>query len=110
MNYRYAKIITVFSKQHHWEGIYRIAADYGIVAEGNYEAFERIINRMHIDNLPSPVTSQVLRRLDVGVYAKHFCEWTAEGLNEKQRLVYEDIKSCADAFKQIVENELKENL
>ena len=97
---------SIFTKQRHWESIYRIAADYGFVKEGDYAAFKRYINMMELPYIPHDFTETVLARLDSGVYQRPLAVWSDEGLDARKRLVYNDIKACAEAFETIVKGNI----
>jgi type I restriction enzyme R subunit len=103
INYGYTKKNAVFTKQRHWEAVYRIAADLGFVIDFDYQYFKKIIDGMNIANLPSLLTRYLLDKLNNGVYAKSFSEWTSSGLTDKKLQEYEDMKRCAEIFKRIVE-------
>ena len=92
------------SKQRHWIAIYRIAADKGLIIEGDFAYFKRIIDDMQISNLPVPLKIESLQSSIKDVYAKDFEDWTSDGLSGRKLAEYEDIKKCADAFAGIVEN------
>ena len=107
VNYGYSKKNSVFCKQRHWEAVYRIAADYGFVIDGDYDYFKKIIDEMHIANLPYALSTEILRNSNKGVYARHISDWSNEGLEGKALTEYTDIKKCADAFEVIVKEEIK---
>ena len=92
------------SKQRHWIAIYRIAADKGLIIEGDFAYFKRIIDDMQISNLPVPLKIESLQSSIKDVYAKDFEDWTSDGLSGRKLAEYEDIRKCADAFAGIVEN------
>ena len=107
VNYGYSKKNSVFCKQRHWEAVYRIAADYGFVIDGDYDYFKKIIDEMHIANLPYALSTEILRNSNKGVYAKHIRDWSNEGLEGKTLTEYTDIKKCVDVFEVIVKEEIK---
>lgn len=106
VNYGYSKKNSVFCKQRHWEAVYRIAADYGFVIDGDYDYFKKIIDEMHIANLPYALTTAILRNSNKGVYARDIRDWNSEGLEGKALAEYTDIKKCADAFEVIVKEKI----
>lgn len=103
---------SAFSKQRHWEAIYRIAIDKGFIIDGDYTYFKRIIDEMQLSNIPVPFNMDLLERLNQGIYAKNIGDWSPEGLDGKKFQEYKDIKSCADAFSKIVDENIqqKDNL
>jgi type I restriction enzyme R subunit len=103
---QYGKKNPLFSKARHWEAIYRIAADKGFIIDGDYGYFKNVIDRMNL-SLPVAVSSSLIERLNKGVYAQDFADWTNEGLTERGCKEYEDIKQSAEAFLKIVEERLK---
>ena len=107
INYGYNRKNAVFSKQRHWEAIYRIAVDYGFAIDGEYGYFKKKIDEMELHNLPYALSSNFLANNNVGIYAKDIKEWTGEGMEGRKLAEYKDIKKCADAFEVIVENEIK---
>ena len=102
LNYGYNKKNGVFTKQRHWEAVYRIAADYGFVIDGDYDYFKRVIDDMDIQNLPYALTKNFLKNNNIGIYAQNIRDWTSEGLEDKAFAEYEDIKKCAEVFEKIV--------
>jgi len=106
INYSYIKEKSVFTRQRHWEAIYRIAADLGFVIDGDYSYFNRIIGEMKFENLPATLSRNLIEKTNKGVYASSLENWTSEGLTGNQLKEYEDIRHCAKVFKTIV----KENL
>ncbi|MCI1647512.1 MAG: type I restriction endonuclease [Bacteroides sp.] len=110
INYGYTKKTSVFTKQRHWESIYRIAADYGFVIDGDYAYFKSIIDRMKLDNLPALLNRDFLDKYNNGIYAKNFEDWTNEGLTDRKLKEYEDIKHCAEVFKGIVDENIPQKL
>ncbi|WP_276858618.1 hypothetical protein [Bacteroides fluxus] len=103
---------SAFSKQRHWEAIYRIAADKGFIIDGDYAYFKSIIDGMQLSNIPVPFNTDLLERLNQGIYAKNIRDWSSEGLCGKKLQEYKDIKNCADAFNRVVDEttQQKENL
>lgn len=93
---------SAFTKQHHWEAIYRIAADKGFIIDGDYTYFKRIIDDMQITNLPTSLTVHMLEHLNQGIYAENIEDWSSENLVGKQLQKYNDIKQCADAFSKVI--------
>ncbi len=102
LNYGYGKKNGVFTKQRHWEAVYRIAVDYGFVIDGDYDYFKRMIDDMGIQNLPYALTKNFLKNNNTGIYAQNIRDWTSEGLAGKALAEYEDIKKCAKVFEKIV--------
>lgn len=90
------------AKQRNWEAVYRIAADYGFVINGDYQDFISVIRRMNITRIPSRIDSDILARLNTGIFAKDFSEWTSDGLTDRKLAEYEDIHACANRFRLIV--------
>lgn len=97
---------SVFTKQRHWESIYRIAADFGFVIDGDYAYFKSIIDKMQLNNLPAALTHEFLDRANTGIYAHNHDDWTNVGLTGRHLRDFEDIKHCAEAFKKIVEENI----
>lgn len=93
-------------KQRNWEAIYRIAADYGFTIDGDYKDFITVVKRMNITAIPSRINSDILSRLNTGVYAKDFREWSSEGLRGRKLTEYQDIQACAERFRDIVKQNL----
>ena len=93
---------SIFSKQRHWEAIYRIAVDYGLVIDGDYNYFKNFIDKMNLKYIPAPLTESVIERLNQGVYANHFEEWSETNIDAKQLKEFNDIRACAEAFERIV--------
>lgn len=89
-------------KQRNWEAIYRIAADYGFTIDGDYPDFITVVKRMNITAIPSRINSDILSRLNTGVYAKDFREWSSEGLTGRKLAEYQDIYACAERFRDIL--------
>lgn len=97
---------STFSKQRHWESIYRIAADFGFVIDGDYAYFKNIIDKMQLNNLPAALTYEFLDKANTGIYAHNYGEWSSVGLIGRKFQEFEDIKHCAEAFKKIVEENI----
>lgn len=103
----YNPAASVFSKQRHWEAIYRIAADYGFVIDGDYNQFKRFIDTMQLSYMPATLNENVIERLNQGVFANHIDDWSSEGLTGRQLTAYNDIKAVADKFRTIVDSIIK---
>ena len=99
---------SVFSKQRHWEAIYRIAADYGFIIDGDYNQFKRFIEAMQLSYVPATINEDVLERLNKGVYAGHIDDWSANGLTGRELSAYNDIKTVADKFREIVNSVIEQ--
>lgn len=97
---------STFSKQRHWESIYRIAEDFGFVIDGDYAYFKSIIDKMQLNNLPVALTHEFLDKANTGIYAHNYDEWSSAGLTGRKFQEFEDIKHCAEAFKKIVEENI----
>lgn len=108
MGYGFNSRLSTFSKQRHWEAIYRIAVDYGFMIDGDYGYFKKVIDGMQITNLPYEVTTALLQRLNQGVYAQDIKDWTNEGLAGRALKEYEDIRKCAKAFEGLVVAKINE--
>ncbi len=61
---------------------------------------------MNITEIPSRINSDILSRLNTGVYAKDFGEWSSEGLTGRKLIEYQDIYACAERFRDIVKQNL----
>lgn len=107
LNYGYNKKNAVFTKQRHWEAVYRVAADYGFVIDGDYDYFKRVIDDMYIQNLPCALTKNFLDNNNTGIYVQNMKDWTSEGLAGKALAEYEDIKKSAKVFENIVVHRIK---
>jgi type I restriction enzyme R subunit len=107
INYSYTKKKSVFTKPRHWEAIYRIAADLGFVIDGDYSYFNRIIGEMKLENLPAALSRDLIEKNNKGIYASSFEDWTSEGLVGNQLKEYEDIRHCAEVFKNIMTEKIK---
>ena len=107
VNYGYNKKGAVFCKQRHWVAVYRIAADYGFVIDGDYDYFKKVIDEMHIANLPYELSAAALQNSNNGVYAQHISDWNDEGLEGKALTEYVDIRRCAQVFEKIVTEQIK---
>ena len=108
VNYSYSRKGSVFTKLRHWEAVYRIAADYGFVIDGDYAYFKRVIDNMHINHLPHELPANYLANSNTGIYANDIRDWNSEGLEGRALKEYEDIKKCADVFQVIVERAIEE--
>ena len=77
-----------------------------------YYYFKSIIDGMQLSNIPVPFNTDLLERLNQGIYAKNIRDWSSEGLDGKKLQEYKDIKNCADAFNRVVDEttQQKENL
>lgn len=99
-----------FNKKRYWESIYRIAADFCFVTiDGDYSLFKRQIDSMGINDLPYKLDVKYLEDHNKGVYAKHFDDWTSEGLIGGKLMEYNDIKQFADGFREIVTSKIEEH-
>ena len=107
INYSYTKKKSVFTKPRHWEAIYRIAADLGFVIDGDYSYFNRIIGEIKLENLPAALSRDLIEKNNKGIYASSFEDWTSEGLVGNQLKEYEDIRHCAEVFKNIMTEKIK---
>ncbi len=107
VNHGYNKKNSIFCKQRHWEAVYRIAADYGFVIDGDYDYFKKVVDGMNIANLPYAFTVGTIRNANKGVYAQPFQDWSSDGLEGRQLAEYTDIKNCADTFEAIVKNQIE---
>lgn len=93
---------TPFTKARHWVAVYRIAADYGFVIDGDFERFKDFIDNMNFHEIPVMLNTIALERECQGVYAKHIDDWSGEGLTGRDLNKYVDIQRCAQAFMVIV--------
>lgn len=93
-----------FSKQRHWVSVYRVAADYGFVIEGDFDNFKDFIDNMHFREIPCMLNTILLERECQGVFAKHLDEWTSEGLVGRDLTKYVDLKRCAVELRKIVKH------
>lgn len=93
---------SVFNKQRQWESIFRIAADRGFVIDRDYEQFKRFIDSMHLEGLPDGLSVSLLERLNTGIYAESFVDWTADGLTGRKLSEYLDIRRVAEAFNKTI--------
>lgn len=99
---------SIFCKQRHWESLFRIAADYGFVIDGEpgYSQFKRFVDRMNLRYIPGRLTENLLSCLNTGIYAKHFSKWTSTGQYDRKLSEYEDLRKVCEAFKGIVERNI----
>ena len=78
------------------------AADRGFVIDKDYEQFKRFIDSMHLEGLPDGLSVRLLERLNTGVYAESFVDWTADGRSGRKLSEYLDIRRVADAFNKTI--------
>ena len=93
---------SVFNKQRQWESIFRISADRGFVIDKDYGQFKRFIDSMHLEGLPEGLSVSLLERLNTGIYAESFVDWTADGLSGRKLSEYLDIHRVAEAFNKTI--------
>ena len=93
---------SVFNKQRQWESIFRISADRGFVIDKDYGQFKRFIDSMHLEGLPEGLSVSLLERLNTGIYAESFVDWTADGLSGRKLSEYLDIRRVAEAFNKTI--------
>ena len=105
----YAPKKSPLNKQRHWIAIYRIAADKGLVKEGDFANFKKSIDDMQISDLPVPLKIESLQNSIKGVYARNIINWTGEHLKGRELAEFEDIKRCADAFAKIVDSNMQKS-
>jgi type I restriction enzyme R subunit len=79
-----------------------VAADYGFIIDGDYDYFKSFIDRMNLSTLPAALSISLMEKLNQGVYANPLEEWSNDGLEGRKLTEYEDIKSCADKFEEVV--------
>lgn len=91
-----------FCKQRHWIAIYRIAADEGFIIDGDFNHFKHIVEEMKLPIEDIPLKADTLAQTVKGVYAKSFVDWRSDGLSGRRLNEYNDIKHCAEVFKQIL--------
>lgn len=96
---------SIFCKQRHWESLFRIAADYGFVLDGElgYGQFKRFVDGMGLRYVPGQLTENLLSRFNKGIYMKNFREWTSDGLEGRKLSEYEDLRNVCEVFRDIVE-------
>lgn len=104
-NSGYNKKNVVFTKQRHCEAVYRIAADKGFVIDGDYRCFKQMIDGIILTNVPD-LKADTVEKLNKGVYALPFKEWTPNGLLGKDLSLYNDIHLCGEKFLDVVEKNL----
>ncbi|MEY8592316.1 HsdR family type I site-specific deoxyribonuclease [Butyricimonas hominis] len=93
---------SLFTKQRHWIAIYRVAVDMGFVIDGDYSYFKSIIDKMNIKTLSVPLPPSYLEKAIKGIYAMNIEDWTTDGFSGKELIEYEDIKSCATTFAEVL--------
>ena len=98
-----------FTKKRYWESIYRIAADYGFIIDGDYRYFKEKIDAMDIKHLPYQLSAEYLESENQGVYAQHIDDWTDSGLTGVKLVKYNDIKQFADGFREIVTSKIEQH-
>lgn len=98
---------SLFTKQRHWESIYRVAADKALVIDGDYRYFCDVIEELNIEGIPAMPAVEKLEKLNTGIYAESFCNWTPEGLEGNRLTEYNDIRRYADKFMEEVERLLR---
>lgn len=98
-----------FTKRRYWESIYRIAADYGFIIDGDYQYFKDKIDAMDIRHLPYPLSAEYLESENQDVYAQHIDDWTDSGLTGVKLVKYNDIKQFADGFREIVTSKIEQH-
>ena len=101
-NSSYSKKDAVFTKQRHWEAVYRIAADKGFVIDGDYRYFKHIIDGMSLTNVPE-LKADTIEKLNKGVYAQAFEDWSPNGLLGKDLSAYNEIYLCGEKFMKIID-------
>jgi type I restriction enzyme R subunit len=101
-NSSYSKKDAVFTKQRHWEAVYRIAADKGFVIDGDYRYFKQIIDGMSLTNVPE-LKADTIEKLNKGVYAQAFEDWSPNGLLGKDLSAYNEIHLCGEKFMKIID-------
>ena len=94
------------SKQRHWVAIYRVAADFGFIIDGDFPYFKRIIDNMKIENLPIPLKIDFIEKSIKGIYAENFEDWIADGIEGRKLSEFNDIKYSIDEFVRIIKGNI----
>ena len=100
---------NIFSKQRHWEAIYRVAVDKAFVIDNDYTYFCDVMHELNIDGIPTIPSFDKIEKMNCGIYANSLLDWTADGLQDNKLTEYTDIKQCADKLWETVEDILKNN-
>lgn len=98
-----------FDKKRYWEAIYRVAADYRFIIDGDYSYFKHKIDDMGINELPYQLDAGYIEDKNKGVYAKPLDEWNGEGIIGRKQVEYDDIKQFAIAFRELVKSKIEEH-
>ena len=100
---------NIFSKQRHWEAVYRVAVDKAFVIDNDYTYFCDVMHELNIDGIPTIPSFDKIEKMNCGIYANSLLDWTADGLQDNKLTEYTDIKQCADKLWETVEDILKNN-
>lgn len=99
----YTQKNAVFTKRRHWIGVYRVACDSGLIADGDFAQFDQALATFDPEQLPVRLMPNFLPKAVTGIYARPLHEWTATGLDGRKLQEFEDIRHCAEVFREIVE-------
>ncbi len=97
-----------FDKKRYWEAIYRVAADYGFIIDGDYAYFQHKIDEMKIEDLPYKPNAAYIEEKNQGVYAGHLDEWDGNDIFGRKQAEFADIKQFALAFREIVKSKINQ--
>lgn len=94
-----------FDKKRYWEAIYRVAADFNFVIDGDYPYFAHKIDEMGIAHLPK-LEADYIAAKNKGTYAKPLDEWDDTGLTGRKLVEYNDIRQFALALSKLVKSKI----
>lgn len=72
-----------FSRQLHWQAVYRNAVDFGLAINGDYKGFERFVERLGLNRYRVPFSYDDLKTADEGVFMLPVKDWTYEKYIER---------------------------
>ena len=92
-----------FRNKSHWQAIYRILADRGLCAEGDYTGFERLVWRIQPAGCRVPFSLSALKQITKTGFTRPFDRWAFDPTYFKTRRPYDEMVAVAMRFSEILD-------
>lgn len=98
---------VIFNKQRHWIAVFRVAADFHLIGDNDYEGFIKWIQSIHPAPFRMKLSKSDLKQIsNSDCYYKSFDKWRFYPQGNIKRAPYEGMVSVVKTFKNLLQKEI----
>lgn len=96
---------SLFNRQNHWQGVYRILVDKKYCKDSDFEGFDTFILKVMPVQVNKPYKKESVKQISKTDFNIPFEKWKYDGETSGNRKVYDRMYAVVKRFKELLEEE-----